>query len=39
MICALASAEQEIMMRNKAADSDWSVVTVADLHTTSEGID
>ncbi len=39
MICALASAEQEIMMRNKAVDSDWSAVTVADLHTTSVSID
>ncbi len=38
MICALASAEQE-MMRNKAVDSDWSAVIVADLQTTSEGID
>ncbi len=37
MICALASAEQE--MRNKAVDSDWSAVTVADLHITPEGID
>ncbi len=39
MICALASAEQEIMMRNKAVDSDWLAVAVTDLHTTSEGID
>lgn len=38
LLLALASAEQEITMRNKAVDSDWSAVTMADLQTTSEGI-
>ena len=34
---ALSSTEQEITMRNKAVESDWSAVAVADLQTTSEG--
>lgn len=37
LLPALASTEQEIFQRNKAVESDWSAVTVADLQTTSEG--
>jgi len=39
MASALSSTEQEITMRNKAVESDWSAVAVADLQTTSEGED
>ena len=37
LLVALVVAKAEIMQRNKAAESRWSSMTVADLQTTSEG--